>query len=506
MADGKNSTAQMSPEDLQAAMSAIVAHETGAAPAGAPAGVVVEQPSMLIPAVGMDDQIAAAIAKERQKELDQVTSEQARRDAMNPVTRKYEDIKKLLPVPMQPGVDYGAEALGGILAGQAINSATKAILPQYVPGTPENLAAEANTTGFKTVQEKHEQAQAQLKAHDPIIQAHEQAVQEHANELQRMEARAQALQDAHEMATRDLHAARAEQNVHKIRDPEMELHERMGPPPQQESAPKPKEKEYYGRNDRRWTSSNETSAANAARNREATSVLGAMGLNPDEAISKAPGMSPTRSGVLAPSEIVEPQLAQENAAHQAELDARAQQKRVITNQIAAAQVAADARAESMQERQKAAADALKEHRAALKAHMSAAPAMPSAVERARQTALENEAEYNRLLAKRPNAQAPQDNRFTNRVVNGLRVIGNIGKRFVPMAGAAVAPYEAEQAYEDYKKGNYGRMAVHGLGTLGAIAESTGIPPVVGAGTLMQIPSALYAGYDALNYGNLTGPK
>jgi hypothetical protein len=230
-----------------------------------------------------------------------------------------------------------------------------------------------------------------------------------------------------------------------------------------------------------------------------------MGLNPDEAIAKAPGMSPTKSGVLAPSEIVEPQLAQENAAHQAELDARAQQKRIITKQIAAAQAAADARVESMHERQKAAADALKEHRAALKAHMSAAPAMPSAVERARQTALENEAEYNRLLAKTPNA-APQDNRLTNRVVNGLRVVGNIGKRFVPMAGSAVAPYEAEQAYEDYKKGNYGRMGTHGLGAVGAILQSTGIPPVVGAGDLMQMPSAGLALYDALNYGNLTGPK
>jgi hypothetical protein len=495
MADEKNSATQMSPEDLQAAMSAIVAHETGAAPATS-----VSAPDAA-PARTVDDQIAEAIAKQRQTELDQVASEQARRDAMNPVARKYEDIKGLLPVPMQPGVDYGAEALGGILTGQAIKSATKAILPQYVPGTPENLAAEADTTGFKNAQEKHEQAQAQLKAHEPIIQSHEQAVQEHANELQRMEARAQALQDAHEMATRDLHAARAEQNVHKIRDPEMELHEQMGPPPQQEAAPKPKEKDYYGRNDRRWTSSNETSAANAARNRQTTSTLGAMGLNPDEAIANAPGMSSTKSGVLAPSEIVEPQLAQESAAHQAELEARAQQKRVITQRIAAAQAAADARVEGMQERQKAAADALKEHRAALKAHMSAAPTMPSTVERARQTALENEAEYNRLLAKTPKPVS-QDNRF----VNGLRVVGNIGKRFVPMAGAAVAPYEAEQAYEDYKKGNYGRMAAHGLGTLGAMAQATGIPPVVGAGDLMQMPSAGLALYDALNYGNLSGPK
>lgn len=500
MAGEKNSTAQISPEELQEAMSAIVAHETGAAPA-APAGVAVEQPSLLIPAVGVDDQIAEAIAKQRQAELDQVASEQTRRDAMNPVTRQYEDIKGLLPEPMRPGVDYGAEALGGILAGQAINSATKAAFPQHVPGTPENLAAEANTTGFKTAQEKHEQAQAQLRAHEPVIQSHEQTVQEHANELRRMEARAQALHDAHEMATRDLHAARAEQNIHKIRDPAMELHELMGPPPQQESAPKPKEKEYYGRNDRRWTSSNETSAANAARNRETTSTLGAMGLNPDEAISKAPGMSATKSGVLAPSEIVEPQLAQENAAHKAELDQREQQKRIITKQIAAAQAAADAKVERMHEQQKAAADALKEHRAALKAHTAAAPAMPSAVERARQTALENEAEYNRLLAKTPNA-APQDNRF----VNGLRVVGNIGKRFVPMAGAAVAPYEAEQAYEDYKKGNYGRMGTHGLGAVGAILQSTGIPPVVGAGNIMQMPSAGLALYDALNYGNLSGPK
>jgi hypothetical protein len=500
MADGKNSTAQMSPEDLQAAMSAIVAHETGAAPAASVAAP--DAAPDAAPARTTDDQIADAIAKQRQAELDQVASEQTRRDAMNPVARQYEDIKGLLPEPMRQSVDYGAEALGGVLTGQAIKSATKAIFPQYVPGTPENLAAEANTTGFKTAQEKHEQAQAQLKAHEPVVQSHEQAVQEHANELRRMEARAQALHDAHEMATRDLHAARAEQSVHKIRDPAMELHEQMGPPPQQESAPKAKEKDYYGRNDRRWTSSNETSAANAARNRQTTSTLGAMGLNPDEAISKAPGMSSTKSGVLAPSEIVEPQLAQENAAHQAELEQREQQKRIIIKQIAAAQAAADARVESMHERQKAAADALKEHRAALKAHMSAAPAMPSAVERARQTALENEAEYNRLLAKRPNAQAPQD----SNIVKGLRIAGNVGKRYIPGIGAALAPFEAEQAYEDYKKGNYLRAGAHGLGAAGAVLQATGLPPVMGVGNLMQTPSLGYGIYDALNYGNLTGPK
>jgi hypothetical protein len=71
----------------------------------------------------------------------------------------------------------------------------------------------------------------------------------------------------------------------------------------------------------------------------------------------------------------------------------------------------------------------------------------------------------------------------------LAQLGKVAGRFIPGVGAAVAPIEAAKAKEYYDKNDLIRAGVYGLGTLGAIGQATGIPPLVGAGDLMQIPAA-----------------
>jgi hypothetical protein len=76
-------------------------------------------------------------------------------------------------------------------------------------------------------------------------------------------------------------------------------------------------------------------------------------------------------------------------------------------------------------------------------------------------------------------------------------------RFTPYAGAAFAPLEAEKAAEEWKRGNKMKAAAYGLGALGGVAQSTGIPIAMGAGDLMQIPSIAIGLNEAL--GGNTAP-
>lgn len=84
----------------------------------------------------------------------------------------------------------------------------------------------------------------------------------------------------------------------------------------------------------------------------------------------------------------------------------------------------------------------------------------------------------------------------------LRTLAKIGAkvapRFIPGAGAAFAPIEAEAALQDWQAQNYGRAAIHGLGSLGALAQGTGVPWAMGAGDIAQLPAAGLSLYDMLN--------
>jgi hypothetical protein len=80
----------------------------------------------------------------------------------------------------------------------------------------------------------------------------------------------------------------------------------------------------------------------------------------------------------------------------------------------------------------------------------------------------------------------------------LARLGRVAGRFVPGAGAAFAPIEASAAKKAFDEQQYLRAATHGLGALGGVLQSTAIPPLVGAGDLMQIPAAGLSIYDLAN--------
>jgi hypothetical protein len=71
-------------------------------------------------------------------------------------------------------------------------------------------------------------------------------------------------------------------------------------------------------------------------------------------------------------------------------------------------------------------------------------------------------------------------------------------RMVPMAGAAFAPIEAEKAKKEWDAGNRGRAAAYGLGSLGAAAQATGNPFLMGLGNVAQIAPLALMAYDYAN--------
>lgn len=126
-------------------------------------------------------------------------------------------------------------------------------------------------------------------------------------------------------------------------------------------------------------------------------------------------------------------------------------------------------------------------------HSNKAPISPA--EKARQEQIIAEAEALR-----------QRNELNKQSTAGkvLRAIGKIAPRFVPFAGGAVAIPEAEQAKKDWEAKNYGRALAHGVGSVGALAQTTGNPLLMGIGDIAQIPAAGLAAYDT--YKELAGEK
>jgi len=68
-------------------------------------------------------------------------------------------------------------------------------------------------------------------------------------------------------------------------------------------------------------------------------------------------------------------------------------------------------------------------------------------------------------------------------------------RFSPIIAGAVAPEQAIEAKRLYDKGEYGKAAAYGLGTLGSVGMATGIPVLSGLGAVAQLPSVYFEGED-----------
>jgi len=156
------------------------------------------------------------------------------------------------------------------------------------------------------------------------------------------------------------------------------------------------------------------------------------------------------------------------------------------------------------------ADQLAKHKAQVQFELERAQKEASARAQAAADALKAHHKHVNVQAVTPEQMAKRDT-TQNQYADILKrieqtnpsVLGRLGRvagRFVPGAGAAFAPIEAAAAKKAFDEQQYLRAATHGLGALGGILQSTAIPPLVGAGDLMQIPAVGLSIYDMANAG------
>ena len=499
----------MTPEEKEAHMRAVIAAEAGVA---APASVdeapsadapAVATPSMLIPSFATDADTAIADMVKKRREQEESKKEDF--DNRSTFEKGVDYASNLLPENMRGAGKKVAESAGAYVAGEMLKRGLAGAYPKLVYGTPEyeqaqQTAAATKNAPFTEAQRKYDdyvrsveaaqnkaaQAQAQVVATQPDLHNYLQEKQAHDAQVKRLQADMESLKQNHDTLAQQLANAELENEFHGTRNADEEFNKLKG-------------KSSYGINDRSFTTANEISAANAARNREATSVLESLGLDPDKQISKAPGMRATESGVLAPSEVV---------------DEQARQKQAIIDDIALKKKEAEDRVKQLKLQQKTAADLLKEHRATMSEHARAEPKFPPVVDTAQTTARANEAELQRLLAGHPAppTPAPPESGFRKYAnADTVRALGKFGSRYIPGLGAAYAPIEAERAKEEYGKGNYLRAGAYGLGSVGALAQATGNPLAMGIGDIAQTPATILGLYDLFSHperpaGSLSGTK
>jgi hypothetical protein len=210
-----------------------------------------------------------------------------------------------------------------------------------------------------------------------------------------------------------------------------------------------------------------------------------------EAWNKIPKIAPTFEAVKESPLIlgtegqkaVRERLANEAQAEQQKQDRIKAEQQRIRDDIARQKAQAQINLENAQEQARMSAKAV----AAAQKTQSTQATTPPVSSKDASTAQRLEQEYRDLVEKL---------KKTNPSL--LAQIGQIGGRFVPGMGAAVAPVQAVKAKEYLDKNDILRASIYGIGSLGALGQATGIPPLVGAGNLMQIPAAGLSLYDLAN--------
>ena len=187
------------------------------------------------------------------------------------------------------------------------------------------------------------------------------------------------------------------------------------------------------------------------------------------------------------------QMQQEAKAKQ-EADFKKAQHQAAVKQVAQAKFEAESRVKALEQQHKehllAAQQAEKEHRA----HMKLLPpeATPSAAERKSASEKVNEIDE---LKNKIREQVGQYGKYGN-------VLAKIGTqvlpRFAPIYGSAMAIPQAESARQEFEKGNKIKGGLYALGSVGAMAQATGNPFLMGLGDIAQIPAAGLGIYDILN--------
>ena len=382
--------------------------------------------------------------------------------------------------------DLKPVALGA--AGYAGGKALRAVLPQEsVMGTPEYRDAQKERQGMLSSREPLR------KEVNAAINANVDAEDAHFTQRQALARQAQMAQLQYELHQEQLRNAQAEYARAQTLNFEDELARRSGTntSPRLPTAP-----------ELTPTSRGGEAATNyalkfGATEEEARRVPSMSAMQQEnipaqkDAWSKIPKIAPTfeavkESPLLLGTEgqkAVRERLANEARAEQQKQDQIKAENQRIRDDIARQKAQAQINLENAQEQARLSAKAA----ASAQRTQTTQATTPAVPPKDQTTAQRLEDEYRELVEKL---------KKTNPGL--LAQLGKVAGRFVPGVGAAVAPIEAAKAKEYYDKNDMFRAGVYGLGTLGALGQSTGIPAAVGAGNLMQIPAAGLSLIDMLN--------
>ena len=393
--------------------------------------------------------------------------------SISPIISAAKKVAEKLPDSMNGAVGTGAEMLGGALAGRMLRSG----LPQeMVYGTPvykaEQAAKQSTLGAVEPIRTSAEIAQDVLQsAHDRhqyglgvLQQEHNAASQIHESNLRALENAQQQHAFAQTLGASEAHpvvpTAPATATIKPFGG------EGTANYAQKFGATAPEANLV--------SSMSEMQQKNIPAQTSALEKIKVM-----EPGFRAVGESPLLLGQEGQQAAAQRAQQQQQTQLQSDM-ARKQAQDAVARQKAEAQL----RLESAQEAARLSQRTQEAARKALIAHATSAPISPAEEGRQR----EKMSEWQRLQ----DTLSQKQGAFRK----ALSTVGTrIAPRFVPVLGAAFAPLEAETAYKDWKAKNYGRAAIHGLGSLGAAAQATGVPVAMGAGDIAQIPSALLSLYD-----------
>jgi hypothetical protein len=375
----------------------------------------------------------------------------------------YEKGKGLLPEEAQGYVDDVALGTAGYLGGRALRAN---IEPKYRYGTDEYKMQQARLGTAGELNAVADESRAAMS----------NAQQQHAAAAQAMQANADALAAQHAATEQALRQAEQEHLYHSGRSPTDEAEAHLQGVERQVRG---NDGQGSGGNTGRanQTGYNTRTAQEAARAQVTASTLGSMGLNPTRAFAEAPDLASTPSGILLSKEEALKQEEQRLAA-QREQD---QRRAAFAQQVAREKAEAKLRLDQARAAEANARDAMAQEMRRLQKHTAA----PAISDDARARHQENIARANSLQSEMPG--------------RGQKFLEFFGKKilpkYVPGVGAAFAPIEAERAKKYYDEGNYTQAAIHGAGSLGGLAQATGVPFLMGAGDILQTPATLQAMYE-----------
>ena len=384
--------------------------------------------------------------------------------------------------------DVQSYALGAL--GYGGGKALRAVLPQEnVMGTPQ----------YEKAQDKRA---ALIESREPLRHQANEAISEnsnseeiHANQRSMLERQAQMAKYQHELHQQQLRDAQSEHALAQTLNFEDELARRSGinqasklsTAPELTLAPRGGEASTnyalkFGATDeeaRRVPSMSAMQQQNIPAQKEAWSKIPQIAPT-FEAIKESPLILGTEG-----QQAVRERLANEARAEQqrkAQIQAEHQQ---IKDEIARQKAQAQINLENAQEQARLSAKAAMAAEKAHNTHLTT-PSIPPK----QQSHADALTQAYHDLQDQIRKGAPKFPMLSN--------IGKIAGRFVPGAGSAFAPIEAAKAKDYLDKKDLIRASIYGVGALGALGQATGIPPLVGAGDIMQIPAAGMSLYDWAN--------